>query len=242
MTNPHSSSSSSHILFRAKGIGKKREDGTWLFRNVDLEVKNGVLTVTGPSGVGKSTLLKCINQTTPMDEGQVWLNNKTPDQLGIPTWRSRIMYIPQRTATMEGTPTDFLEVVRKFGTHKKKDTYDDPVQIALDWGIRPELWHSKWSMLSGGEMQRISLAIGCSFHPDILLLDEPTSALDEESCDKVEKTLKELNCIWVTHNPQQAERVSSAGTFRMRGGDNSSPSSLSGVVVDENGHTSGRAQ
>ncbi|KAF9172504.1 hypothetical protein BGX21_009748 [Mortierella sp. AD011] len=209
MTNPHSSSSSSHILFCAKSIGKKREDGTWLFRNVDLEVKDGVLTVTGPSGVG------------------------TPDQLGIPTWRSRVMYIPQRTATMEGSANDFLAVVRKFGTHKKKDTYDDPVQIALDWGVRPELWHSKWSTLSGGEMQRISLAIGCSFHPDILLLDEPTSALDEESCNKVEKTLMELNCIWVTHNHQQAERVSSGGTFHMRGGDNSSPSSLSGVVVDE---------
>ncbi|KAF9359365.1 hypothetical protein BGX26_012483 [Mortierella sp. AD094] len=134
MANPHSSSSSySHILFRAKGIGKKHEDGSWLFRNVDLEVKNGVLTITGPSGVGKSTLLKCINQTTPMDEGQVWLYNKTPDQLGIPTWRSRVMYIPQRAAMMEGTPADFVEVVRNFNAHKNnKDTHDDPVQIALE--------------------------------------------------------------------------------------------------------------
>ncbi|KAG0043479.1 hypothetical protein BGZ90_009077, partial [Linnemannia elongata] len=63
------------------------------------------------------------------------------------------------------------------------------------WGIRPHLWHKKWNTLSGGEMQRISLAIGCSFRPEILLLDEPTSALDEVSCEKVEKTLGHLNCL-----------------------------------------------
>ncbi|KAF8935141.1 P-loop containing nucleoside triphosphate hydrolase protein [Dissophora ornata] len=226
----------SSARFRAKGIGKKTEDGSWLFRNVDLEVDNGVLTITGPSGVGKSTLLKCINQTITMDEGQVWLHDKTPDQWGIPTWRSKVMYIPQRTAIMEGTPLDFVEEVRKFGAHKKNaHSYDDPVQIALDWGIRPDLWHSRWSNLSGGEMQRISLAIGCSFRPEVLLLDEPTSALDEESCSKVEKTLGQINCVWVTHNPQQAKRISSAGTLVMRGGDNSEYHGPSGVVVEEDG-------
>ncbi|KAF9909530.1 hypothetical protein BX616_011144, partial [Lobosporangium transversale] len=70
-----SPSSNSHTLFRAKGIGKKKEDGTWLFRNIDIELNGGVLTITGPSGIGKSTLLKCINQTISMDEGQVWLND-----------------------------------------------------------------------------------------------------------------------------------------------------------------------
>ncbi|KAG0206724.1 hypothetical protein BGX28_001869 [Mortierella sp. GBA30] len=225
-------------LFRAKGVGKKNADGTWLFRNIDIQFHQGILTVTGPSGVGKSTLLKCINQTITMDEGQVWLEDRTPDQWGIPTWRSKVMYIPQRPPIMEGTPLDFVEEVRRFGTHKKnvKDGYfDDPVQIALDWGIRPDLWHSKWNTLSGGEMQRISLAIGCSFRPEILLLDEPTSALDEVSCEQVEKTLGQINCIWVTHNPQQAKRIKSAGELIMQGGDNSRPDSPSAVVVEEDG-------
>ncbi|GJJ68454.1 hypothetical protein EMPS_00800 [Entomortierella parvispora] len=228
--------SSSH--FRAKGVGKKNEDGDWLFRNIDLEVKHGILTITGPSGVGKSTLLKCINQTIIMDEGQVYLEDKTPDQWGMPNWRSRVMYIPQRSPIMEGTPSDFVEEVRRFGAHKKnKESFDDPVEIGLDWGIRPELWHSRWNTLSGGEIQRISLAIGCSFRPDVLLLDEPTSALDESSCGQVERTLRQMNCVclWVTHNPQQAHRISSAGTLVMRGGDNREPQSPSAVVV-EDGH------
>ncbi|KAF9143775.1 hypothetical protein BG015_000310 [Linnemannia schmuckeri] len=227
-------------LFRAKDIGKKNSDGTWLFRNIDIDFSHGVMTITGPSGVGKSTLLKCINQTNVMDEGQVWLDDKTPDQWGVPTWRSKIMYIPQRTTIMEGTPLDFLEEVRAFSAHKRnKDSYDDPVQIALDWGIRPHLWHKKWNTLSGGEMQRISLAIGCSFRPEILLLDEPTSALDEDSCDKVEKTLGQLNCLWVTHNPQQAHRISTAGELVMRGGDNREPP-LEVSVDDENNNNNSK--
>ncbi|KAG0019639.1 hypothetical protein BGZ81_009643 [Podila clonocystis] len=155
-----------------------------------------------------------------MDEGQLWLDEKTPEQWGIPTWRSRVMYIPQRTAVLEGTPLDFVEQVRSFAVHRRaKTVHADPVEIALEWGIRPELWHSRWNTLSGGEMQRISLAIGCSMQPDILLLDEPTSALDEESCAKVEKTLRQVNCIWVTHNPQQAKRIATAGQLNMQGGD-----------------------
>ncbi|KAG9066934.1 hypothetical protein KI688_012846 [Linnemannia hyalina] len=211
-------------LFRAKDIGKKNSDGTWLFRNIDIDFSHGVMTITGPSGVGKSTLLKCINQTIVMDEGQVWLDDKIGFISFLDEVISKIMYIPQRTTIMESTPLDFLEEVRAFSTHKRnKDSYDDPVQIALDWGIRPHLWHKKWNTLSGGEMQRISLAIGCSFRPEILLLDEPTSALDEISCEKVEKTLGQLNCLWVTHNPQQAHRINSAGELVMRGGDNREP-------------------
>ncbi|KAF9332109.1 hypothetical protein BG006_005026 [Podila minutissima] len=238
---------SSHSTFRAKGIGKKNTDGSWLFRNVDIEMSQGVLTIAGPSGVGKSTLLKCINQTIVMDEGQLWLDDKTPEQWGIPTWRSRIMYIPQRTAMLEGTPLDFLERVHSFAVHRRaKTTYADPIEIALDWGIRPELWHSRWNTLSGGEMQRISLAIGCSLQPDILLLDEPTSALDEESCAKVEKTLSQVNCIWVTHNPQQAKRISSAGHLNMRGGDHDgsqspTPTPSRGGEVDEESRSTNTA-
>ncbi|KAF9924183.1 hypothetical protein FBU30_005801 [Linnemannia zychae] len=227
----------SSLTFRAKGLGKKNTDGSWLFRNIDIDFTHGIMPITGPSGVGKSTLLKCINQLITMDEGQVWLDDKTPDQWGVPIWRSKIMYIPQRTTIMEGTPHDFYQEVRSFSTHKRsKDSYDDPVQIALDWGIRPHLWHKTWNTLSGGEMQRISLAIGCSFRPQILLLDEPTSALDEESCRKVEKTLLKLNCIWVTHSPQQAQRIKSSGELIMRGGDSQEPP-LEVSVDDQNNHS-----
>ncbi|KAG0256069.1 hypothetical protein BG011_004759 [Mortierella polycephala] len=85
--------------------------------------------------ISKSTLLKCINQTIALDEGQVWLQDKTPEEWGIPNWRSRVMYIPQRTAIMEGTPMSFVDEVRRFKTHKrsaKDGAFDDPVEIALE--------------------------------------------------------------------------------------------------------------
>ncbi|KAG9319853.1 hypothetical protein KVV02_007893 [Mortierella alpina] len=70
---------------------------------------------------------------------------------------------------------------------------------------------------------------------------KPTSALDESSCGQVEQTLGQLNCIWVTHNPQQAKRISTAGQLDMRAGDNSQQGSPSEVVVEDDGvHGNGK--
>ncbi|KAF9366375.1 hypothetical protein BGX34_003654 [Mortierella sp. NVP85] len=154
----------SSSLFRAVNVGKKKDDGTWLFRNVNIELQKGILTITGPSGVGKSTLLKCINQILTMDEGQVYLQDK----------------------------------------------YDD-----RPFGVNP------------------NLVILLRVAPKNNL--EPTSALDEESCNMVENTLGEYNCIWITHNPPQAKRISTAGTLTMRGGDNSPSASPLGIFIEEDG-------
>ncbi|KAF9970979.1 hypothetical protein BGZ73_006153 [Actinomortierella ambigua] len=133
----HSSLPSTSLLC-GKRLGKKNLDGSWLFRNIDVDLKEGILAITGPSGVGKSTLLKCICQIIPFDEGQVWLNGKTPEELTIPVWRSRVMYVPQRTPIMEGTPLDFLEATRGFAVNKKrKDSFDDPVELALEAFLGP---------------------------------------------------------------------------------------------------------
>ncbi|KAF9161907.1 hypothetical protein DFQ26_004028 [Actinomortierella ambigua] len=228
MAQSHSTS-----LLCGRRLGKKRLDGSWLFRNVDVDLKEGILAITGPSGVGKSTLLKCICQIIPLDEGQLWLRGKTPEELTFPVWRSKVMYVPQRTPVMEGTPMDFLETARSFAVYKKrKDSFDDPAEIALDWKVRPELWHKRWNTLSGGEMQRISIAIAVSFQPEVLLLDEPSSALDDESVHLVENTLLQLNCFWITHSPSQAKRIASSGHLVMRGGDQTQ-SPLQNVAVDE---------
>lgn len=68
---------------------------------------------------------------------------------------------------------------------------------------------------------------------------EPTSALDEDSCEKVEKTLGQLNCLWVTHNPQQAHRINTAGELVMRGGDNREPP-LEVSIDDENNNNNNK--
>ncbi|KAJ2890662.1 hypothetical protein GGI21_006098, partial [Coemansia aciculifera] len=149
-----------------KEMTKRRDeptgDGDHLFYDVTFDLHEGeIMAVRGPSGVGKTTILRCIAQLTPSEAGvcSVLLDDsyKTPAELGIPAWRADVMYVPQRPAQMAGTPLDFIDMVNSFRVQTARDHYD-PIEIAEDWGVSSDLWEKKWPELSGGEQQRIALA------------------------------------------------------------------------------------
>ncbi|KAI8885854.1 P-loop containing nucleoside triphosphate hydrolase protein [Backusella circina FSU 941] len=182
-------------------------DGRWLFKDVSFDLEEGqILCLRGPSGVGKTTLLKCIAELIPFEKGYSTLFGKDVNSYGVPSWRSRVLYVPQRPSVHPGTPLDFFNMVRKYASQKDRQV-DDPVKIGNEWNLSEAHFTEKWSNLSGGEIQRAALAIAVSLRPDVLLLDEPTSALDPDSVKLVESTLKSRTCIWITHDPKQQERV-----------------------------------
>ncbi|KAI1794559.1 P-loop containing nucleoside triphosphate hydrolase protein [Ganoderma leucocontextum] len=226
-------------LLQLKNVGCCKEKGLPIFSDVSLTVAEGeVLVLQGRSGSGKSTLLKCISHLN-LYTGEILYRGQTPQFYGIPRFRTKVMYVPQRASLLPGTPRDFLAAIYTFGVHiqgpksskpasalsslfgaksgEPDVSHHDVLDVAQTWGIDRELWDRTWANLSGGEAQRIALAIAVGLGTaEVLLLDEPTSALDADSSSKVEKYLtskvkaRDSNLkalIWITHSEEQGQRV-----------------------------------
>lgn len=125
----------------------------------------------GPSGSGKSVLLKCLAHLLVYPTGTIHLSGQSPADLGVPVWRSKVLYLPQRPALLPGTPNEFWETLKGFKSRKGREDLGDPWQIAAEWGIARPQWDQTWGSLSGGEGQRIALAVALALKPAVLLLD-----------------------------------------------------------------------
>ncbi|TFK76430.1 P-loop containing nucleoside triphosphate hydrolase protein [Pluteus cervinus] len=211
-------------LLEIRNIGCLNPDNHYVFQDINLEVHSGdIIILQGKSGCGKTTLLKCMSHLRPY-KGDVLLHGKTPKALGIPSYRTHVMYVPQRPSLLPGTPRDFLHTIinlRAHQTHPNKCTEEEITQQTLDIASQLHaeelLWDRDWSNLSGGESQRIALSVALGLDTaEVLLLDEPTSALDPESSGLVERLITERvrgshaslkAVIWITHSEEQGQRV-----------------------------------
>ncbi|TEB31237.1 ATP-binding cassette transporter [Coprinellus micaceus] len=202
------------------------ESGNVLFDDVNVKVYEGdILVLQGKSGGGKSTLLKCIGHLIAHD-GHIVYRGRTSLQVGIPLYRTKVLYVPQRPSLLPGNPADFLKHILNLSIHQAhlKETESDyrlvhkqAVEIAHEWGISQELWERNWTQLSGGEAQRLLLSVAVAIDTaEVLLLDEPTSALDPDSSLLVEQCLVDrINSgqsnlkalIWITHSSEQGRRI-----------------------------------
>lgn len=209
-SNGNSAIESAKPFFQVKNLSC-RVGNQPLFENINLQAERGdTVFVQGPSGVGKTVFLKLLAQLGPLDlsTGSVLLEGKTPLEFGIPTWRSKVSYIWQQRIAFPGSPIETFEELSSF--HSLKQHNITPLSeilqlLDLDQGLLEQSWKS----LSGGEYQRIALAIGLALQPDVLLLDEPTSSLDPAAALQVEQLLKDTSCvkIWSTHSEDQIQRV-----------------------------------
>lgn len=183
-----------------------------LFSGVTFSVQQGqTLFIRGPSGIGKSVLLRAIACLDIPHQGKhqsLFLDGKTPEQIGITNWRSLTSYVSQSRAGYLETPAAFYFKVQNFGAQRGRPRGDLP-QLIHYLGLEQTVLNQKWSQLSGGQAQRVQIAIAVALCPAFLLLDEPTSSLDPESARKVERLLKSSGCglIWVSHDVHQPSRV-----------------------------------
>jgi phosphate transport system ATP-binding protein len=193
-------------------------------KNINLDIqKNTVTAFIGPSGCGKSTLLRTLNRMYDLypgqrAEGQINFDGENilnPKQ-DLNLLRSRIGMVFQKPTPFPMSIYDNIAFGVKLYENLSRSDMDERVEWALQkaaiWNeVKDKLGQSGLS-LSGGQQQRLCIARGIAVRPSILLLDEPTSALDPISTGKVEElvhTLKsEYTVVIVTHNMQQAARVS----------------------------------
>jgi len=207
-------------------------------RNVTFDVHtNEVTALIGPSGSGKTTLLRALNRmhdtvrsatvtgTIRLGDLDVYAPSTDPTLL-----RSRVGMVFQRPNPFP-TMSIYENAVAglKFNGIRKKGLLDEAAESAL---IAAALWDSvkdrmkaHASTLSGGEQQRLCIARALAVEPEVLLMDEPTSALDPIATKRIEELVVELKdrvtIIIVTHNMQQAMRVSDRCAFLLMGEDKS---------------------
>jgi phosphate transport system ATP-binding protein len=206
---------------------------TKALKNVSLPLYDKKVTAfIGPSGCGKSTLLRVLNRIYELypkqrAEGKVLLDGVDilAGKQDINLLRARIGMVFQKPTPFPMTIYDNIAYGIKLYERTRKSVLDDRVEEALTraalWGeVKNKLKESGLS-LSGGQQQRLCIARTVATRPEVILLDEPCSALDPISTAKIEELIDELSneytIVIVTHNMQQASRVSDYTAFMFLG-------------------------
>ena len=173
--------------------------------------KKEIIALLGPSGSGKSSLLKSINMLNTPSCGQIKYHNNDIQEISPMALRKKIGYVLQKP-TLFGN--DVMENL-KYPCELNQKVFDiNLVEFYLKKvNLKPDILEKKPNELSGGEQQRISLVRTLLLEPEMILLDEVTSALDEDNTLLIEELIKyenennELTVIFISHNNEQAKRL-----------------------------------
>jgi phosphate transport system ATP-binding protein len=200
--------------------------GTQALRQISLDVADrSVLAIIGPSGCGKSTFVRCLNRMHELtigarSHGEVILDGENVYALSPVLLRRRVGMVFQRPNVF---PTMSIRdnVTAGLRLNGKKGDYDAVVERMLSrtalWGEVKDRLGDPATSLSGGQQQRLCIARALAVEPEVLLMDEPASALDPIATARLEELIDELKrdytIVIVTHNMQQALRVSDETAF-----------------------------
>lgn len=197
------------------------------------EALHGEITaLIGPSGCGKSTYLRCINRMNDLLEdvtitGSFTFENQDiyAPNVDVVDLRKKVGMVFQQPNPFPFSVYDNVAYGLRLGKKQPKDFIDQRVEESLKqaavWDEVKDDLHKSALAFSGGQQQRICIARVLAVHPKVILMDEPTSALDPISSSKIEDTLLKLkndySIIIVTHNMQQASRISDRTALLLNG-------------------------
>jgi len=197
-------------------------------RNVSFTAKRDrVTSLIGPSGSGKTTLLRAINRLHDFNKravvtGQILVHGTDAYQMPAPVLRSRVGMVFQRPNPFQ-TMSIYENVASGFmlngvrGKAMIDEAVEESLRAAVLWDAVKDRLKQPATILSGGEQQRLCIARALAIKPEVLLMDEPTSSLDPIATQQIEDLIGDLKrlttVIIVTHNMQQAARVSDDCAF-----------------------------
>ena len=199
-----------------------------VLKDISFDLFEGdVVCIIGSSGSGKSTLLRCINHLETPTSGQILYHGYplTKDTQTINRFRSQVGMVFQKPNPFPMSVYDNIAFgPRTHGIHSKvklDDIVEKSLRDAAIWDELKDRLKKSALGLSGGQQQRLCIARALAVEPEVLLMDEPTSALDPISTSKIEdlaiELKKEYTIVMVTHNMQQAARISDKTAFFLLG-------------------------
>jgi len=201
-------------------------------KGINMEIKSNEITAfIGPSGCGKSTFLRTLNRMNDLIEGtkisgKIYLDGEDVyDKIDVITLRSRVGMVFQKPNPFPMSVYDNIAYGPRLNGIRKKTILNEIVERSLRqaavWDECKDKLKQNALSFSGGQQQRICIARALAVEPEVLLMDEPTSALDPISTSKIEDLATELKekytIVMVTHNMQQAARISDKTAFFLLG-------------------------
>ena len=213
-------------MIEFRGVTKRFPDGTVAVDDLDLQVRDGGITVfVGPSGCGKTTSLRMVNRMIDPSEGTILVNGTDVMKTDAAQLRRGIGYVIQQAGLFpHRTIVDNVATVPLLLGWDKKKARDRARQLMETVGLAPEMANRYPGQLSGGQQQRVGVARALAADPPVLLMDEPFSAVDpvvrESLQDELLKLQSELGktIVFVTHDIDEAVKLGDrVAVFRVGG-------------------------
>lgn len=194
---------------------RDRNTGKSILDQVAVAIEPGDrIGLVGPSGSGKSSLLRAIAKLDPWDHGTLAVNGTQVDLDVVPKFRRQVVYVAQRPAFVSATVRRNLEIPFEFAASNSKFEIDLVKSWLEQLGKTSALLDQPIDSLSGGEQQIVSMIRAMSLSPKVLLLDEPTAALDADSVSSFEQLIMDWFSadqhrafVWCGHDQLQIDRM-----------------------------------